>query len=264
MNILKRELRAGLKPFIFWTIGLFVLVFIGIVKYEGLSAAGDTGMTELVASFPRIVLAVIGIVGVDIKTLAGYSAILSYYVLICAVIYAVHLGASAVTRESVDRTYEFVFTKPRTRARVLAMKLTAAWIYLALFCAFNIIFSMTAVSSLKTAESITSVILLFTLSVFLTGSLFIALSAFLAALTKQAEKGSLYGNLAFLCAFILGVFYDMLENGGLLRLISPLKYFLAADLVNNRFDLVYAAVTAALIAVLLCGAFKSFIKKDLT
>lgn len=264
MNILKRELRAGLKPFVFWMIGLFVLVFIGIVKYEGLSAAGDTGMTDLVASFPRIALAVMGIVGVDINTLAGYTAILSYYVLICAVIYAVHLGSSAVTRESVDRTYEFVFTKPCSRVRVLAMKLTAAWIYLALFSIFNFVFSVIAVASIKSTENITSVILLFTLSVFLIGSLFIALSAFLAALIRQAEKGSLYGNLAFLYAFILGVIYDMLENGGLLRLISPFKYFTSAELVAGRFNLFYTAVTAVLVIAFLYGAFKSFMKKDLT
>lgn len=263
MNILKRELKAGLKPFIFWIIGLFILVFIGIIKFEGM-AAGGSGMTDILASFPRVVLAVMGIVGVDVSTLAGYTAILTYYVLICAVIYAVHLGSAAVTRESIDKTYEFVFTKPCSRARVLAMKLTAAWIYLALFSVFYILFSLMAVSSLKTTENITSVILVFTLAVFLIGSLFVALSAFLAAVTQQPDKGSLYGNLAFLYAFILGVVYDMMENGGLLRVISPFKYFIPADLVAGKFDLVYAGIALALIAVLLYGAFKKFKKKDLT
>lgn len=263
MNILKRELRAGLKPFIFWMLGLFILVFIGIIKYEGM-AAGGSSMTDILTSLPRVVLAVMGIAGVDVSTLAGYTAILTYYVLICAVIYAVHLGSAAVSRESVDKTYEFVFTKPCTRARILAMKLAAAWIYLALFSVFYMIFSMKAVSSLKTPENITSVILVFSLSVFLIGSLFIALSAYLSAAAKQADKGSLYGNLAFLYAFILGVVYDLLENGGLLRLISPFKYFLPTDLVAGKLDLVYAGITLALMAVFLYGAFAKFKKKDLT
>lgn len=263
MNILKRELRSGLKPFILWTVVLFVLIFIGIVKFESASTGG-ANISEILAEFPRIVLAVLGIVGVNINTLGGYTAILTYYILICAVIYAVHLGSSAVSRESIDKTYEFVFTKPRSRSHVLAMKLVAGWIYLFLFCILYIVFSLMAVASLKTTESITSQTLLFTLSIFLIGSLFVALSALLASMSKRAEKGSLYGNLAFLYAFILGVIYDMLENGGLIRLISPFKYFLPSEILNNALDPLYVGITSLLIAVFLYGAFTKFKKKDLT
>jgi ABC-2 type transport system permease protein len=255
-------MKAGLKVFIFWMIGMFVLVFIGIVKYEGLSAGG-TNMTDLVSSFPRIVQAVMGISGIDIVTLGGYTAILTYYVLICAVIYAVYLGSAAVTRESADKTYEFVFSKPVSRSRILAMKLVTSWIYLLLFCVFTVLFSLGAVASLKTSESITGQIILFNLSVFLIGSLFIAVSAFLASASKRPDKGTLYGNLAFLYAFILGVIYNMLDRPGLLKLISPFTYFIPADLIAGRFDLIYTAITLLLILALLYGTFSLFRKKDL-
>ncbi|SHH91846.1 ABC-2 type transport system permease protein [Sporobacter termitidis DSM 10068] len=263
MNIFKRELRAGLKPFVFWMIGMFVLVFVGIVKYEGLNTGGAS-MSDMVTSFPRIVQAVMGIVGVDINTLGGYTAILNYYVLICAVIYAVHLGAGAVVRESVDKTYEFIFTKPASRSRVLAVKLAASWVYLLLFCVFTAVFSVMAVGLLKTYEDITATILLFALSVFLVGSLFIALSAFMAAMAKRPDKGALYGSLAFLYAFILGVICNMLENPGILRLISPFTYFIPADLIAGRFDPVYTVIALLLAAAFLFGAFLRFKKKDLS
>ena len=263
MNIFKRELRAGLKPFIFWMIGMFLLVFAGIAKFQGISAAGSD-FSELLASFPRIFLALMGIVGVDVNTLGGYSAILFYYVLICAVIYSVHLGSSAVSRESIDKTYEFTFTKPRSRGRVLAMKLAAGWIYLLLFCVLVVVFSLAAVASLKMAESITLLSVLFAVSIFLIGSLFIALSAFFASAAKRPEKGSLYGNLAFLFAFILGVVCNMLEHPGLLRLISPFSYYIPADLITGSFSLPYTGFTLLLIAASLVGAFTLFKKKDLT
>ncbi len=262
MNILKHELRAGLKPFILWTIGLFVLVFVGVAKFQGVSAGG-VNVTELLNQFPRPVLAVLGMADVDIATLGGYASILFYYVLICAVIYSVHIGSSAVSRESVDKTYEFIFTKPVSRNKILVMKLTAGWIYLFLFSIFNVIFSIMAVSTLNSSDSITGPILLFSLSIFLIASLFIALSAFMAALVKQADKGSLYGNLAFLYAFILGVIYDMLENGGALRVISPFKYFLASELLENHFNPMYTVISVALIALLLFGAFRLFKRRDL-
>jgi ABC-2 type transport system permease protein len=263
MNILKRELRAGLKPFVLWMVGVFLLVFIGIMKFEGVSAGG-ADVSELLSSMPRVLLAVLGMTGVDINTLGGYTSILFYYVLICAVVYSVHLGSSAVSRESVDKTYEFLFTKPCTRGHVLAMKLTAAWIYLLLFCVFSIIFSVAAVSTLKSPEDITAQIILFSLSLFLIGSLFLALSAFLSAVTKRPEKGSLYGNLAFSYAFILGVVYDMLDNAGALRLISPFKYFPAPDILEKSINPVYAGLALAMIAGFTWGAFVWFRKKDLT
>lgn len=261
MNILKRELRAGLKPFVFWMIGLFVLCYVGIIKFESYTESGS--MSELIASFPRVVLAVMGAVGVDVGTLGGYTALLFYYVLICAVIYAVHLGAAAVTRESVDKTYEFVFTKPCSRSHVLGTKLASAYIYLLFFCVFNGLFAMMAVGYLKTTEIITPEIWFCVLTVFLIGALFVALSAFFASLARQPEKGTLYGNLSFLYAFILGVVYNMLENPGLLKLIAPFNYFSSADLVAEKLDPLYVAITLVLTSGLLFGAFAKFKSKDL-
>ena len=65
MNLLKRELRANWKAFFFWSIGMFVLCFAGVVKFESYTASGS--MMELLNSFPRIVLAVMGAVGVDMR-----------------------------------------------------------------------------------------------------------------------------------------------------------------------------------------------------
>ena len=259
MNIFKREQRAGFKVFLFWMIGMFILCFVGIIKYQSYASSGS--MTELIASFPRVVLAVMGVVEVDINTLGGYTALLFYYVLICAVIFSVHLGAAAVSRESIDKTYEFVFTKPCSRARVLGLKLASAYSYLFLFCVLSSIFSMMAVAYLKTSENITPQILLFSLSVFLIGAVFIALSAFFASVSKQPDKGTLYGNLAFLYAFILGVICNMLEKPGLLKLIAPLNYFSPTDLLAAKFDFVYTGITLLLIAVFLYGAFRVFKRK---
>jgi hypothetical protein len=130
MNILKRELRDGLKPFIFWTIGLFVLVFAGMTKYMGIETSGSS-LNELIDKFPRVVLAFMGMVGVDINTFGGYYAILVYYALICAVIYAIHLGSNAVSRETVDPKARLharmIFYNGEDPATGSAAGCTAAW-----------------------------------------------------------------------------------------------------------------------------------------
>ncbi len=261
MNIFVRELRAGRKAFLFWLLGLFVLCFVGIVKYESYNASGS--MDDMLAAFPRIALAVMGVVGVDISTLAGYTALLFYYILLCVVIYAVHLGANAVGRESVDKTYEFLFAKPCSRARILGWKLASAYAFLLAFCACNAVFALLASATLPTQEDVSRLVALYTLAVFLIGAAFLALAALSAAAARRPERGTLYGNLAFLYAFVLGVVYNMLEHPGLLQLLAPFNYFTPADLVAGRFDLPYAGLTLVLTAAFLWGAFASFQRKDL-
>ena len=261
MNLLKRELRVHWKAFFFWSLGMFVLCFAGIVKFESYTSSGS--MMDLVNSFPRIVLAVMGAVGVDMGTLSGYTALLFYYVLVCACIYAVHLGSSAVSRESVDRTYEFLFTKPRSRSRLLAIKLMAAYLYYAAFCVVCALFSLLAVKALGTSERVTGEVWLCALGEFLTGSFFLSLAACFSAFAARPEKGAARGNLAFLTAFVLGVVYNVLEKPGLLRLVSPLSYFPSAELSAAKFSLPYAALALALSGVFLALAFRRFNKKDL-
>ncbi len=263
MHILKRELRAGLKPFLFWTLGLFVLVFAGMTKYTGIEAGG-VSVNELLAQFPRVVQAVLGVVGIDIGTLGGYYAVLAYFALICISIYGIHLGGNAVSREATDKTYEFIFTKPRSRSYILLMKLAAGFLYLIAFSALNYAFSVGAVATLGLSENLHVEMLLFTVALFLVGGVFFALSAFLSAIARRADRGGFYGNLCFLMAFILGMVYDMLENGGLLQLLSPFKYFLPADLLSGRLDPVYAALCVGLSLALLAGTLWSFDRKDLS
>ncbi len=261
MNIYRHEMRAGRKAFLFWMIGMFFLCFAGIVKFESYSAGG--GMDELLAAFPRVVLAVMGVAGVDMNSLTGYTAILFYYVLVCAVVYAVILGAAVVSRESIDKTHEFLFTKPRGRARILAAKLASAFTYLFLFCGMNAVFAYGAVATLKSGENVAGVIAACALSVFLVSVLFAALAAFLATIVRRPEKGALYGNLAFLAAFVLGVVYNMLEHPGALRLVSPFNYFTSADLATAYLSPLYVLYALVLSAILLVGAFRRFERRDL-
>ena len=96
MNILRREWKAGWKAFLFWTLGLFGLMFTGVVKSTGLTSVEGANAAALIAVFPRIVQAVLGMVGMDMSTFPGFYAVLSRYSAVLTAVYAVHLGSSAV------------------------------------------------------------------------------------------------------------------------------------------------------------------------
>ena len=262
MNILLRELKAGRKAFLFWSLGLFVLVFMGVVKSTGVTADGG-GLAALLDSFPRVVLAVFGMAGADIGTFGGFYTVLAQYALVLVAIYAVHLGNSAVSREAVDKTYEFVFTKPRSRSFILAQKLLCALVYLVLYCALYFVFSAAATATLGLAEHQTALFLRVAGATLLTGVLFFAFGALFAAAAHNTETGARLGNALVLATFAAGVGYDLSDAGSPLRWFSPFRYFTTAELLSGKLNPVFMVLCLLVAAAAVGGAFWQFEKRDL-
>ena len=81
MNLIRKEFKFGLKPFLFWSFGLFAFVFAGIVKSSAAMADGQF-MTDLISKFPRIVIAAMGMASVDISQFGGFYAVLMQYIFV--------------------------------------------------------------------------------------------------------------------------------------------------------------------------------------
>lgn len=263
MNIFRKECKRNLRPFLFWSLGLFVLVFAGMVKSTG--ATGDAGsLAALVDSFPRIIMAVFGMADVDIGTFSGFYTVLAQYSVILTAVYAVHLGTNAVSAEAVDQTYEFVFTKPRSRSHILCMKLLAGFAFLLMYCLLHFLFSVLAATQLSLSEDYGYLFALYSLSCLLVGFLFFGLGALLSAITSTAEIGAKLGNYALLLGYCLSVIYNMLENVQWLRWIAPFQYFPGPELLEGRINLLFAMLSIGLAAASLLVAFHHFEKRDLT
>ena len=262
MNLFRKEMKTGLKAFFFWTLGLFVFIFAGIVKSSAAMADGQF-MTELISKFPRIVVAVMGMANVDISKFGGFYAVLMQYVFVLAAVYAAHLGGNAVSRESVDKTYEFLFTKPRSRSFILSRKLLAALVFLCAYAVLSFAFSALAVRQLGLSGDYNTLFARFSLALLLMGLVFFSLAAMCSACIASAERGARAGNLAILFAYALAVVYDLLERPGVLRILTPFRYFLNTELIDAAINPLYAGLCLLLAAVFLAAAFRGFERRDL-
>lgn len=262
MNIQKREWKAGLRSFLFWTLGLVVLILGGVIKSTGLAAGGES-IAQLTRQFPRIVLAVLGMADVDISTFAGFYAVLAQYTILLTAVFAVSLGCGCVCRESVDKTYEFVFTKPRTRSFILAQKILVGISYLALYCVMIPLLSLLGVAILGRNEGDGSLFFRFGAAAFLVGLVFFSLGALFSSLARNTENGAKFGNGSVFGFYFLGVLYTMLEHPGALRLLTPFQFFPSADLIGGNFSALYAGIFLAVFALCMAGTFIRFEKRDL-
>jgi ABC-2 type transport system permease protein len=262
MNLFRKELKSGLKSFLFWTLGLFMFVFAGIVKSNAAMADGHF-MTDLINQFPRIVVAVMGMANVDISNFEGFYSVLMQYIFVLTAIYAAHLGNGAVSRESIDRTYEFLFTKPRSRSFILARKLLAALVYLTIYACLNLLFSSLAFKQLSLTGDYTGLFARYSVVMWLIGLVFFSTAAMFSASFRASEWGARAGNLAVLAAYALAVVYDLVEKPGILRVFTPFRYFLNTDVISSVVQPLYAVLCLVLTAAFLAVAFLRFERRDL-
>lgn len=263
-NIIKQELRIGLKAFLFWTLGLCVLIIGGMAKFLAFKESVGGDIMVLLDQFPKLFLAMFGMANLDIQSLAGFYGVLENYVIICSAIFSVHLGANAVSREAVDKTYEFIFTKPCTRSYILSAKLLGSVIFLGAFCLLNGVFSFLALQIYGIENTISVTIILYVLSSFVIGFVFLSLAAMHSALFKRSERGATAGNVFFLVAYILSVLFDLLEESNFIKVFTPLRYFEAADLIAGQFDIMFLGISTALCVIFFAVTYIFFQKRDLS
>lgn len=262
MNIIIKELKFGFKPFLFWLLGLAFLMVAGMTKYTGIQ--GGLDLDKILDQFPRIILAVMGMgQGVDFKSLGGYYSVLMYYGFILVILYGIHLGSSAFSRELIDKTHDFIFTKPRTRTNILIHKLIAGAGFLICFCLMNIPFSYLGLAVLKTNGVDTGFIVTYTVVLILVGLLFFAVGGIWSAALTKPERGATVANGIFMVCFITGIIYDMSDKAAFLQNISPLRFFETNQLLAGNIDPFYAARCLIATGILIFFALKIFEKRDL-
>jgi len=262
-SIIKQELRIGLKTFLFWTLGLSLLTIGGMFKYLGFNANTGVDISVLFNQFPKIIIAMFGMANLDIQSLGGFYAVLESYVLISTAIFSIYLGTNAVSREMVDKTYEFIFTKPRTRSCILTGKLLGGMIYLCTFCILNGIFSIIALQIYGILNTIQTTILLYSLASFLVGIVFFSLSAMLSTLFKRSEIGTTVSNAVFIFSYTLSVMFDSLDKNTFIKPFTPLRYFVPKDLIAGQFDVLFLGFSLVLCVIFLTIAYIAFQKRDL-
>lgn len=264
MQIIQKELRQGFKAFLIWSAGLAFLILCGMVKFSGMSSTQTGGMNEMLAQMPKPVLALFGMSEANIETLGGFYAVLEFYAMIVIACYAVSLGTSAVLRESVDKTYEFLFTKPWGRMRILTMKLLAGLVYLTLLCVLNGVFSWIAPGLYGIENTVTEAMLLYAAAVGVVGLVFFAAGVCLSMFVSRPERAVQLSYGVLLLSYGLSVVFDMDERFACLRPVTLLRYFRAGELLDGKLHPVYLIGALTAVAALLTAGYLGFRQKDLS
>jgi ABC-2 type transport system permease protein len=263
MNIFFRELKAHYKGLIGWSIGMIFMVIAGMLKYGAIATGGQQAL-QLFKTFPKPVLVIAGINGLNLNTVIGYFGVLYLYLLLMAGIHASMIGAEIISKEERDRTSEFLYPKPITRSKIVSQKLLAALVNIIILNLITLVSSIFMVAYYAKGYSNNNMVLILMTGLFIMQIIFFALGTALAGLFKNPKLPSAVATAIFLITYIIWVVVDLNSNLNFLKYVTPFKYFDASTIISSgHLDPFYVGLSAVIIVVFITTTYITFNKRDL-
>ena len=264
MNISKKEFKSYFKPFCIYGVISILFIVMGMTKYVGFSGTNSESMSSLLEGFPKVFLAMFGMVGVDVDSLSGYYMVLQFYIFIMIALFAVNLAMKVVNEESQDKTFEFIFTKPVSRSFVLTNKIIPAVFYLMLIALINSLFSKFALNMIDVDNTINEVIANSSIYMFLISLVYFSGVLLICSVCKSVRLSTKISYLFFVLTYIGAFIYQTLDDVRVVKFFTPLQYFTATEVINNDIDSIFIIISIVITIVCVGCSYMFFSKKDIS
>ena len=262
MNLFIREMKANSRALIIWSVGMVLMIYASMVKFEGISGTGQAN--ELMRSLPKSLQAMMGVGAFDISKMSGYYGVMFLFLQLAAGIHAAMLGSGILSKEERDKTSEFLFSKPLSRKAVLTAKLAAAFLNILIFNLVTLFSSLIFVPYYAKGENLTDGILKLMLCMFILQVIFLTAGSAIAATVGKPRTAVSVSTGVMLAAFILTEVINISGRLDALRYFTPFSYFDTKKLIySGGFDPVFVILSAVLVALFFALTYSCFCRKDL-
>jgi ABC-2 type transport system permease protein len=263
MNIFLRELKSRRKSIIFWSIGMFFMVAAGMNKFSGFEKSGQAN--EVFKSFPKPVAAAFGIYNVNLNTAIGWFAMLFLYLIVLTAIHASLLGAGVLAEEEQDKTAEFLYSKPISRAGVITRKLLAALTLVFILNIVTLVSSISMVAAFNKGPSVNKEITLMMIGMFIVQIIFVVIGTAAAAIARKPKYAAPAASGIMFAAFFLSLWLDITDKLPDLKYLTPFKYFDAKIIAKKAtLDPVFIAISLAIIIFMIAATYIFYERRDLS
>lgn len=261
MNIFINELRLNGKAAFTWIVSISAFIFMFMAVYPAFSSDVEN-TRKLFEGFPEPVRKALGLMLDNFFTVLGFYTYIFMYVTLSGAIQAMHLGLSALSKETRDKTADFLMTKPVSRKRIMTAKLLAV---LAIIVATNLVCTLAAAAALRLAGSDgydTSAFIMITATLFFIQLIFAAMGVLISMLVPKIKSvlpvalGTVFG------FFILNMF-DSVVGKEEIRYLTPFKYYdLNLVIREGTYETQFLVITAVFVAVAVAVSYIIYGKRD--
>lgn len=263
MNMYWHELKSLRKSTILWTCVIFALAAIYLSIYPSIvNDAAD--FKKLLSGYPAPVRAMLGINLDYITSILGFYSMVFSFITLCGAIQAMNLGVSILSKESRERTADFLLVKPVSRSSIVSAKLMAA---LTMILATDVVFyaaSSILANAVKTADYSIKLFFMINLTLLFIQLIFLAIGVVVSVFFNKL-KSVLPISLGVVFGFyMIGALIASGTNDEAARYLSPFKYFDLTYIIQNASYEVQYLITGAVIAVVAVAAsYFIYNKKDI-
>lgn len=262
MNIYLHELKSLRKSTIIWTLSIIALAVIYFSVYTGV-AKDAADFKNLLAGYPASIRAMLGISLDNLATILGFYSMIFTFITICGTIQAMNYGLSILSKESRERTADFLLVKPVSRAAIVTSKLLAALTMLLVTNVFYFAGATVIANTVKTSDYSNKLFLLISLTLLFDQLIFFALGVVISVFFKKLKSvlpislGVVFG------LYILGAILVTNENDPA-RFIFPFKYFNLPYILNNAsYETPYLIAGGVIVAAAIVASYIIYMKKDI-
>ncbi len=262
-TIFRHEFRMRLRSVAVWSFSLAALVvlFFSIFPVFADQAAL---MNEMLARFPRELLAAFGMEGVDFSTVLGYYSFIFLFVQLCLAIQAGNYGFGLVSIEESELTADFLLSKPVGRSQVLISKLLSALVSLTIT---NLVVWVSTGAAIllfaegRPVENTTLLLLLGSIAIF--QLFFLAVGLVVSLLVRRVRSVTPYslglGFGSYVLAGFSGVFGEVK-----LELITPFKHLDPTSIVQHgAYDVPLVLLNLSVSLVSLAVSYWLYLRRDI-
>jgi ABC-2 type transport system permease protein len=240
------------------------LVGSGMAKFEAYQSTGQS-MVELLNQFPKTIQILFGMNGFDLTKASGFYGVLYMYIALMATIHAVLLGADLISKEERDKTAEFLYVKPISRARALTEKIVAGLLNILALNLVTFISSVYFVTSFAKGESVFGKVLLLNFGILFLQIIFYFFGVSIAGAIRKPKASASIAASVLMLSFFAMIIINFSDKLDYLKYLTPFKYFEAQSIMaKNGFEPICLALSLIIVSGSIFVAYNQYLKRDLT
>jgi ABC-2 type transport system permease protein len=262
MNIYFHELKAYRKSTVLWTVGMAAIAAFMLSLFPAFAKDAEP-FKRMLESFPEAVRQAFGLQIETILSILGFYSYTFTYILLCGAIQAMILGTSIVSKETREKTADFLLAKPVSRSTIMTSKLLAALCSLLITNAVFWVISAVMAQLVANEAFDGRLFILITLTLPLTQLIFFSLGFFVSVAVSRLRSVLSVSLGTVFAFFILGMFVSTTGDDAL-RYATPFKYFDTGYILQHAsYEASYLVVGLLFCAAAIAGAYVLYLKKDI-
>lgn len=263
MNIYRFELKSLRKNTIIWTLSLIGIAALYLSLFPSISKDGED-FKNLLGSYPESIRNMLGIQLDYITTVLGYYSMIFSFVLLGGAIQAMNLGLSILSKESRERTADFLLVKPVSRTKIITSKLFASLTVLLLTNVGFFIASALLANAVKNAEYDFMSFFMVNFTLFLIQIIFFSLGLVISVFFQKLKAVLPLSLGTVIALYMIGALLTMGSDGDFIRYLSPFKYFDIIYIINNgSYEAPYLLTGAVITIISIAVTYIIYTKKDI-